>query len=98
VPAPVAPAAAAPVTAPASPATVPTTAAPTAPSTVAARADQATSTTAELVELHASPARQLGSVDSTGNGRRRPAVIGALLVALVAFGVAGQYRRATTTD
>jgi hypothetical protein len=90
------------VTAPAPPATAPaptpTTAAPTAaPSTTAAH-DHATSTTAEVIELHASPAGQLGGAGTTGNGRRVPAVIGALLVAIIAFGIAGQYRRATTTD
>jgi hypothetical protein len=90
------------VTAPAPPVTVPaaapTTAAPTAAPSTTAPDEHATSTTAELVELHASPAGQLGGIGTTENRRRGPAVIGALLVAVVAFGIAGQYRRATTTD
>jgi hypothetical protein len=77
------------------PAAPPTTAAPT---TTAVRDDGATSTTAAVVELHASPARQLGGAGTTGKGRHAPAAIGALLVAIVAFGIARHYRRATTTD
>jgi hypothetical protein len=86
--------------APTVPAAVPTTVIPTtvpttAPVTTAPAGERVTSTTAELVRLHASPAGQLGRAPATDDGRRVMAAAGALLVAMAAFGVARHHRRAT---
>jgi hypothetical protein len=68
----------------------------TAPSTTAHDDDvRATSTTAELVRLHANPAGQVGDVTRARDSRRGPAAVGAVLVAVLACGLARRYRRAT---